>query len=227
MHNFFTAIASILPVVGALQSSADRSSLPQKGPGQPQGGAGKPQGGRGQGGRPSMGQPQQGRPPAAVSLTEKLRLLSLPAIVSDADVTQIKFVVARVLTEINGFIKSSGQKVDNEALKLGMVVFRDWLSRQRCVSRLSTKYEIESTEKYPSQIFYTYPGTLAFEMLFKWAGNKTTPYRLLMFVSTVDLFTLGSLVENTTTGGVPVPKEWPKNPWSYWDERMTFWKKRS
>lgn len=174
-----------------------------------------------------MGQSQQGQPGDTAPLAAKLRALSLPpGAIADKDIPQMKSVIRQALAEINGSIKSAGQKVDYETLKSGILGFQDWLNRQSCVSRTSTKYDVESTDKYPSQIFYTYPGTLAYEMLFKWAGNTTKPYRLLIFVTTVDLFTLASLVEDTTTAGIPVPKEWPKNPWSCWDERLSYWDKR-
>ena len=139
--------------------------------------------------------------------------------ISDKDIPQIKTVIVRALNEINGSIKASGQKVDYETIKSGILGFQKWIKQQGCVSQASSRYDIESTEKYPTQIFVTYPGTLAFDINFKMSGSNKNPYRLLLFVSKVDLFAMASLVENKSLAGVPVPKGWPKNPWSFWTER--------
>jgi hypothetical protein len=187
---------------------------------------GQPQGGRPQmGGKPSTGQAPQGQSPqgqaqGASSLKINLAKYSLPSgPVTDADMPKIKAVIDGACTELNESIKSAGQKVDNEVIKSGLLGFQNWLKRQGCVSQASTRYDIESTDKYSSQIFETYPGTLAFDIDFKMAGNTKKPYRLLLFVSKVDLFAQASLVENKSLAGVPVPKGWPKNPWSFWTER--------
>ena len=165
-----------------------------------------------------MGQRQQGQ--AAPTLAEKLAKFALPSgPVADKDVAVIKDVIDSICTEISGSIKSAGQKVDNEVLKSGIVGFQDWLKRQKCIEKASTRYDIESTDKYSSQIFFTYPGTLPFDIDFKMAGSNKNPYRLLLYVTKVDLFKLASLVENKSLAGVSVPKGWPKNSWSYWTDR--------
>ncbi len=181
----------------------------------PPGGGGQQQGGGG-----PMGQRQQGQGQNTPALAQKLSKYVLPSrAVTDSDIAGIKTMIAAVCVEISGSIKSAGQKVDNDALKSGILGFQDWLKKQGCIEKASTRYDIESTDKYAGQIFFTYPGTLPFDIDFKMAGSVKKPYRLLLYVTKVDLFTLASLVENKSLAGVPVPKGWPKNPWSYWTDR--------
>jgi len=165
-----------------------------------------------------MGQRQQGQ--AVPTLAEKLAKFALPSEpVAEKDMAGIKDVIGSVCAEISASIKSAGQKVDNEVLKQGILGLQDWLKKQGCIEKASTRYDVESTDKYASQIFFTYPGTLPFDIDFKMAGNVKKPYRLLLYVTKIDLFTLASLVENKSLAGVPVPKGWPKNSWSYWTDR--------
>ena len=170
-----------------------------------------------------MGQPQKAQ--AAPTLAQKLGRYVLPSRpVADSDMPGIKTMIDAVCGEISTSIKSAGQKVDDEAIKSGVLSFQDWLKKQGCVTRVSSPYDIEFTDKYASKIFATYPGTLPFHFEFKMAGNANKPYRLLLFITKVDLFSLASLVENKTINGVPVPKDWPNNPWSYWNARESYWK---
>ena len=156
---------------------------------------------------------------------QKLAKIALPSgPVSDKDIPAIKAVIDQACSEISTTIKSAGQKVNYDTIKSGLLGFQDWLKRQGCVRQASTRYDIESTEKYTNQIFFTYPGTLAFDIDFKMAGNTKKPYRLLLFVTKADLLNVASLVENSTIDGVPVPKDWPNNPWSYWNARESYWK---
>ena len=204
----------------------------------PPGGGGTQGGGRSQaagGGAPQMGLSgqmgggtggQQGQGQNTSDLAQKLSKYVLPSkAIADSDLPGIKTMIDGVCKEINASIKASGQKVDYEVIKSGILDFQSWLKRQGCVMQASTRYDIESTEKYIDQIFFTYPGTLAFDIDFKKAGDTKKPYRLLLFVTKADLFSFASLVENTTIGGVPVPKDWPNNPGSYWDLRESYWKK--
>jgi hypothetical protein len=187
-------------------------------------GGGGPQGdGRSQaaGGGGQRGQGQNTPDPA-----QKLSKYVLPSkAIGDSDLPGIKTMIDGVCKEINASIKAAGQKVDYEVIKSGILDFQSWLKRQGCVRQASTRYDIESTEKYTDQIFFTYPGTLAFDIDFKMAGNTKKPYRLLLFVTKADLFKVASLVENSTIDGIPVPKDWPNNTWSYWNERESYWKK--
>jgi hypothetical protein len=190
----------------------------------PPGGGGPQMGLPGQMGGGSGGQWGQGQ--NTPELAQKLSKYVLPSkAIADSDLPGIKTMIDGVCKEINASIKAAGQKVDYEVIKSGILDFQSWLKRQGCVRQASTRYDIESTEKYTDQIFFTYPGTLAFDIDFKMAGNAKKPYRLLLFVTKADLFNVASLVENSTIDGVPVPKDWPNNPVSYWNERESYWKK--
>lgn len=201
-------------------------------------GGGGPQGdGRSQaaGGGPGMGLPgqmgggpggQRGQGQNTPDLAQTLSKYVLPSkAIGDSDLPGIKTMIDGACKEINASIKAAGQKVDYEVIKSGILDFQSWLKRQGCVRQASTRYDIESTEKYTDQIFFTYPGTLAFDIDFKMAGNTKKPYRLLLFVTKADLFKVASLVENSTIDGIPVPKDWPNDTWSYWNERESYWKK--
>jgi hypothetical protein len=181
--------------------------------------------------QPPQGLPGGGGPmgdrrgQAAPDFGQKLSKYALPGkAIAESDIAGIKTVIDAVCAEISSSIKSAGQKVDYEVIKSGLLGFQIWLKRQKCIEKASTRYDIESTEKYTNQIFFTYPGTLAFDIDFKMAGNTKKPYRLLLFVTKADLLNVASLVENSTIDGVPVPKDWPNNPWSYWNARESYWK---
>jgi len=202
----------------------------------PPGGGGTQGDGRSQaagGGAPQMGLPgQMGGDPGGqqgqntTDLTQKLSKYVLPSkAIGDSDLPEIKTMIDGVCKEINASIKAARQKVDYEVIKSGILDFQSWLKRQGCVRQASTRYDIESTEKYTDQIFFTYPGTLAFDIDFNMAGDTKKPYRLLLFVTKADLFNVASLVENSTIDGVPVPEDWPNNTWSYFNERESYWKK--
>ena len=172
------------------------------------------------------GRPGGQRGQAAPDFSQKLAKIALPSgTVTDKDMPAIEAVIDHACSEISTSIKSAGQKVDYEVIKSGLLAFQDWLKKQECVRQASTRYDIQSTEKYTDQIFFTYPGTLPFDIDFRMAGNTKKPYRLLLFITKADLFNVASLVENTTIDGVPVPKDWPNNPWPYWNERESYWKK--
>ena len=77
---------------------------------------------------------------------------------------------------------------------------------------------VESAEKYAAEIFAVYPWQLPFHFEFKMAGSANKPYRVLLFITKVDGFSIASLVGNRTTiVGVPMPKDWPENPWTFWN----------
>lgn len=175
----------------------------------------------GGGGGPMMGQPQKGKAQGAAALAPKLAKYAMPSgPVTDNDMPAIKATLAAVCAEISTSTKSAGQKVDDEAIKSGVLGFQDWLKKQKCVDKVTSPYDVNSADKYAAEIFATYPGMLPFHFEFKMAGNVTKPYRLLLFITKVDGFSLASLVENKTINGVPVPKDWPENPWSYWNNRL-------
>jgi hypothetical protein len=181
-------------------------------------GGGAPQagGGPGGGGGP-MGQRQQGQ--AAPDFGQTLSKYVLPSKpITDSDIAGVRTMMDAVCSEITSSIKSA--KMSDETIKTGVLGFRDWLKKQGCVANVTSPYDIDSADKYAAEIFAVYPGTLPFHFEFKMAGNVTKPYRLLLFITKVDGFSVASLVENKTINGVPVPKDWPENPWSYWNNRL-------
>jgi len=197
---FFMIISSFLPLTLLnLFAQADSvSAQPQ--PGQPQGGTSQ------------MGQPQR-----AASPGQGLEAYSLPAgPITENDIPRIKTVIQQVLNKISEPLKSSGKRSDYQTIKSGILSFQEWLNRQGCVSRASTTYDVEATGKYSENIFMTYPGQLPFDIIFKMGGDMKKQYRLLLFVSTVDLLDFASLVENKSVSGVPALKNWPS---SYLDVR--------
>jgi len=165
-----------------------------------------------------MGRRQQGQ--AAPTLAEKLTKFALASgPVADKDMAGIRDMIEAVCAEISTSIKSA--KVSDETLKTGVLGFRDWLKKQGCVANVTSPYHVESADKYAAEIFAVYPGTLPFHFEFKMAGSANKPYRVLLFVTKVDGFSVASLVGNKTTfTGVPVPKDWPENPWTYWNNRV-------
>jgi hypothetical protein len=145
---------------------------------------------------------------------------SLPSgTITASDLPGIKTQIQQVLDKISGSIKSTGKRADYLAIKSGILTLQDWLKRQGCISQVSTTYDIEATDKYSDNIFLSYPGQLPFDIVFNMEGDVKKPYRLLIFVTTVDLFNFASLAENRSALGVPVPKSWPKDTLSYWENR--------
>lgn len=131
----------------------------------------------------------------------------------------IRSKIQQVLSKISESMKSDGKRADYQTIKSGILIFQDWLKRQACISQASTTYDIETHNKYSESIFITYPGQLPFDIVFNMEGDMKKPYRLLIFVTRVDLFNFASLAENNAHLGVPVPKNWPKDTWSYWEDR--------
>jgi hypothetical protein len=171
-------------------------------------------------GPPQMGFPQMGQRQRGASLSQGLKAYSLPAgAIAENDMPQIKTIIQQVLGNISESMKTAGQRADNQTIKSGILAFQDWLKAQGCVSQASTTYDIETADRYSENIFITYPGQLPFDIVFKMDGDVQKPYRLLIFVTPADLFNFASLVENKSIGGVPVPESWPKDSWSYWDDR--------
>lgn len=168
----------------------------------------------------SMAQPQQAQPQRGASSRQGLEAYSLPkGTITENDMPALKVAIQQVLVRISESMKSAGNRADYQTIRSGILTFQDWLRRQGCISEASTTYDIEATDKYSDNIFITYPGQLPFDIVFNMEGNIQKPYRLLIFVTRVDLFNLASLVENRSTLGVPVPQSWPKDTWSYWEDR--------
>ncbi len=160
---------------------------------------------------------QRGKAQAAPDFSQKLSKYVLPSKpITDSDIAGVRTMMDAVCAEITGSIKSA--KVTDETLKTGVLGFRDWLKKQGCVANVTSPYDIDSADKYAAEIFAVYPGQLPFHFEFKMAGSANKPYRLLLFITKVDGFSVASLVGNKTTiTGVPMPKDWPENPWTYWN----------
>jgi hypothetical protein len=168
----------------------------------------------------TLAQTRQGQPQKGASSGPGLDAYSLPAgTITADDLPGIKTQIQQVLDKINESIKPAGKRADYQTIKSGMLTLQDWLKRQGCISQASTTYDLEATDKYSENIFLTYPGQLPFDIVFNMDGDVKKPYRLLVFVTTVDLFNFASLAENRSSSGVPVPKNWPKDTMSYWENR--------
>lgn len=171
-------------------------------------------------GQPQMSQPQMGQQQRGASLGQSLKAYSLPTgTITENDMPKIKTTIQQVLGKISESMKPAGKRSDYQTIKSYILTFQDWLKVQGCVSQASTTYDIETPDNYSENIFITYPGQLPLDIVFKMEGDIQKPYRLLIFVTGVDLFNFGSLVENKSLGGVPVPKSWPKDSLSYWEDR--------
>jgi hypothetical protein len=161
----------------------------------------------------SIAQPQSGQAGRGQAQPEDPLLgFSLPAgPIMENDITGIKTTIEQVLGKISELKKPAGKKSDYQTIKSSILTFQDWLKRQGCISQASTTYDLEATDKYSDSIFFTYPGQLPFDIVFKMEGDMKKPYRLLVFVTPADLFNFGSLVENKTIDGVPALKNWPSD----------------
>jgi hypothetical protein len=170
-----------------------------------------------QGGQPQGGQPQMGQSPKGASSLQGFEAFSLPSgPIAENDIPGIKTVIQQALSKVSESKKSAGKSSDYQAIKSGILSFQDWLKAQGCVSKASTTYNLEATDKYSENIFMVYPGQLPFDIVFNMGKDIQKQYRLLIFVSTVDFLDFASLVENKSLGGVPALKNWPK---SYMDVR--------
>jgi hypothetical protein len=167
----------------------------------------------------SMAQPRMGQPQGGVSSGQGLGAFSLPAgPITEKDIPRIKTVIQQALDKFSESKKSAGKKSDIQTIKSGILGFQDWLRQQGCISQASSTYDLEAADKYSDNIFITSPGQLPFDIVFKMDGGATKQYRILLFVSAIDYLKFGSLVENKLEK-VPVPKNWPKNHMSYFENR--------
>lgn len=170
--------------------------------------------------QPEQRQRQMAQTQSGSSSSPGLGTYSLPSgAISEKDIPGIRTVLQQVLGRISESIGPSGSRADYQTIKSGMLAFQDWLRRQGCVNQASAGYDLEATDKYPDNIFMTYPGQLPFDITFNMAEDMKKPYRLLIFVTPAELFNFASLVENRSIGGVPVPQSWPRDTWSYWENR--------
>jgi hypothetical protein len=153
-------------------------------------------------------------------MIQGLDAYTLPAeTVSENDLTEIKTVIEQVLAEIRKSAVSTGNRADYQTIRSNLLAFQEWLRAQGCVTDASSSYDIEDTDLYDESIFITHPGQLPFDISFRMAGGAQQAYRLLLFVTTYDLFNFGSLVKNNATEEVFIPERWPEDAPSYWESR--------
>lgn len=159
-----------------------------------------------------MGPSQMAQPMGGNGRTsQELASYTLPSgQIKASDMPRIQTVIEEVLKEISVSLTTSGQgNLDLDTVKSSIFSFMDWLNRQGCVNNASTTYDIDSADKYAENIFMVYPGQLPFDIVFNMKGDVNPQYRLLIFVSRVDLLSFGNLMENTSLAGIPVPEPWP------------------
>ena len=209
-NTLFMIISSFLPLTLLNLFAENNSSFAQPQMGQPQ--MGQPQGGQPQMGQPQMGQPQMRQPQGGASSGQGLEAYSLPAgPITENDMAKIKIIIQEVLGKISESNRSAGKRSDYQTIKSGILTFQDWMNSQGCISKASTTYNLEATDRYSENIFAVYPGQLPFDIVFNMGGDLKKQYRLMIFVSTVDFLDFGSLVENKSVGGVPTLKNWPSS----------------
>ena len=168
-------------------------------------------------GTPLMAQPGQGQPQGAASPGQGLGAYSLPpGQITEKDIPRIKTVMQDVLKTLSESNKSGKKRSDYQDIRSGILSFQQWLKQQGCVSRASTTYDLDATDRYAENIFVPYPGQLPFDIVFRMGGDTERQYRLMIFVSTVDFLDFGSLVENKSVAGVAALGNWPS---SYMDVR--------
>jgi hypothetical protein len=145
--------------------------------------------------------------------SQELASYTLPSgQIQASDMPRVQSVMEEVLKKISTSRTTSGQGgsyLDLDTVKSSIFSFMDWLNGQGCVNKASTTYDIESTDGYDENIFAVYPGQLPFDIIFNMKGDVNPQYRLLIFVSRVDLLSFGNLMENTSLAGIPVPEPWP------------------
>jgi len=169
--------------------------------------------------QPQMEPPQAGPSPTAQSgsggggASQELASHALPSgRIKGSDIPRVQSVIEEVLAKISGSLTSSGRNggyLELDTVKSGIHTFMDWLNRQGCVNSASTTYDLEATDKYDESIFAVYPGQLPFDIVFNMGDGVNPQYRLLVFISKVDLMSFGNLMENTSLAGIPVPENWP------------------
>jgi hypothetical protein len=133
---------------------------------------------------------------------ELIKAYSLPAApITENDILRIKTVIEEVLNEVNESIKSaeiSKNKADVQPIILGVLIFQDWLAGQECVDQVSNWY-VKAIDKYDEEMFRFYPGEVPFDIVFDMGEDvkaKDSLYRLMIFVTTVDLLRFASIIEN-------------------------------
>jgi hypothetical protein len=154
------------------------------------------------------------------SMIQGLGAYALPAdAVSENDMAEINTRIEQVLVKISESATSSGNRMDYETIRSGLLSFQEWLRSQGCVAGVSSSYDIEDTGLYDESIFVTHPGQMPFDIVFRMAGGAEQAYRLLLFVTAYDLFNFGSLVKNNAKEEVFIPERWPEDAPAFWESR--------
>jgi hypothetical protein len=152
------------------------------------------------------------------SILQGLGAYTLPTgTISENDMPGIKAGIEKVLGMISESITSAESRADYPTIRSGLLTFQDWLRGQACVAEASSTYDIEKADLYDENIFITYPGQLPFDIVFRMEADVAQPYRLLLFVTTYDLFSFGSLVKNNAAEEVFIPERWPEDAPSFWE----------
>jgi len=223
-HSIFMMISSILPValVGLF---AERNALLAQA--QPGGGPkmGEPAG------VPPTGEPPagpeagpspigQGQRPGGAAAVQGLEAFALPGgAITETEIPAVLAGIEQALGKISEAATSSGSGIDYPAIRSSLLAFQGWLKGQGCVAEVSSTYDIENTDGYDGNIFITHPGQIPFDIVFRMAGGGEQPYRLLLFVTTYELFNFGSFVKNTAKEDVFIPERWPEDAPGYWESR--------
>jgi hypothetical protein len=167
--------------------------------------------------QPPMGQGQFSGRTAPVRSLDAFELPAGP--VSENDMPDIQVRIEQALEKIGESAVLSGNGADYQTIRSGLLSFQNWLKTQGCVAEASSTYDIEKTDAYDENIFITHPGQIPFDIVFRMAGGVEQPYRLLLFVTTYELFNFGSLVKNNAKEEVYIPEKWPEDAPGYWESR--------
>jgi hypothetical protein len=139
--------------------------------------------------------------------------------VSEGDMPDIQARIEQVLLKISEVATSGGGRADYQTIRSNLLAFQDWLRAQGCVAGASSSYDIENADLYDEGIFITHPGQLPFDLVFRMADGTEQAWRLLLFVTTYDLFNFGSLVKNNAEKEVFIPERWPEDAPAFWESR--------
>jgi hypothetical protein len=153
-------------------------------------------------------------------MSQGLEAYALPTgEISEQDLPEIRTRIEKVLDSISA---SGGKNVNYQTIKSSLITFQDWLKAQGCVADASSTYDIGNADGYDDNVFWTYPGQLPFDIVFKMTGGQEQAYRLLLFVTTYELFNFGSLVKNNALEEVFIPEKWPEDGPAWYESRESF-----
>lgn len=227
-HSIFMMICSFLPLALLGLFAEKNTLLAQAQTGGPQ--MGQPPGGQPEMGQPPSGQPQMGGPgmggapmgqrSGGAASIQGLDAYALPGgAVTENDMPDVQTRIEQALGKISESMMSGGSGADYQTIGSGLLALQNWLKAQGCVAEASSTYDIEKSDAFDENIFITHPGQIPFDIVFRMAGGVEQAYRLLVFVTTYELFNFGSLVKNTAKEDVFIPEKWPEDAPGYWESR--------